>query len=491
MKYGEQFESESVPQWSLYNIDYNSLKHHIKAHTTKDQASAIAIPGQRDTALSKFEDELYIELCRQHDRVNLFVKSKADELSRRLQHLSNQIHRLILRCTTSRLDRVSLKRQSRFARYESELLRCGDEIQALQRFVSAQIVAFRKILKKYKKWTGSSTLGARFNDAILSHPKSFTRRNMSGLQAHYDDLLEALRAASSADHSGAASPRTEPPAAPRISTPPQNQLSPSETIVAAQQSPPRGYWNEYDNGSEAGDIDQDRDTSYAIYVDPNADMSFPGLATLKTIFKKPSGRWKVWTGGSQEDQTINFEQCEQGPLLRGQSGHYGTTDASYFAPVPGGTWNRNDSDDDTEQEGSLGRRGSYGYTSSEEGFPAGYKAHYAALPSIRDQRVAQYRERVLFWGTWGCYAVSFALMAIAAILVSTGRHKKRLEVDAGVTMGIMVSLASACAALWLSCSRQGGLGWVNQAAVWATFAAACVLNGALLVLVVGNPPLPL
>ncbi len=114
MKYGEQLASESVPEWSFRrlipripesriadlqktpalilvnfpapdNIDYNSLKHHIKVHTTKDQATAIAIPGHQDAALRKFEDELYTELCRQHDRVGLFVTSKYDEIKRRLR----------------------------------------------------------------------------------------------------------------------------------------------------------------------------------------------------------------------------------------------------------------------------------------------------------------------------------------------------------------------------------------------------------------------
>ena len=132
MKYGEQFERESVPGWSLRtfflsflalliyalclsreswvclplvsetdglinslllckltdNIDYNSLKHHIKVHTTRDQATAIAIPGHHDAPLAKFEDDLFAELCRQHDRVDMFVTSKADEISRRLGKIS-------------------------------------------------------------------------------------------------------------------------------------------------------------------------------------------------------------------------------------------------------------------------------------------------------------------------------------------------------------------------------------------------------------------
>lgn len=53
-------------------------------HTTKDAARAIVIPGQQDTRLSKVENELYHELCAQHDRAGLFVTAKADEINRRL-----------------------------------------------------------------------------------------------------------------------------------------------------------------------------------------------------------------------------------------------------------------------------------------------------------------------------------------------------------------------------------------------------------------------
>lgn len=77
------------------NIDYNSLKHFIKANTTRDQAKAIAIPGQPDTHLAKVEDELYNELCAQHDSAGLFVSAKADEITRRLRtFISTRLHPL-------------------------------------------------------------------------------------------------------------------------------------------------------------------------------------------------------------------------------------------------------------------------------------------------------------------------------------------------------------------------------------------------------------
>lgn len=45
---------------------------------------------------------------------------------------------------------MTLKRQRRLVKYQQELLHCGDDIQALTRFTTAQTEAFRKILKKYK-----------------------------------------------------------------------------------------------------------------------------------------------------------------------------------------------------------------------------------------------------------------------------------------------------------------------------------------------------
>lgn len=495
MKYGEQFEKESAPQWSLYNIDYNSLKHHIKAHTTKDQATAIAIPGHQDTALSRFEGGFYDELCRQHDRVDLFVVSKADEISRRLQHLSNQIHRLVVRCAASSQDRMSLKRQRIFTKYEQDLLQCGDDIRSLRRFVNAQIVAFRKILKKYRKWTGSSTLGSRFRDCVLSHPKSFTRCDFAPLQSQYEDLKSTLQAATPTDASGRVSPVEE-------ANPRNRQPSPTATIVNESQPTMITYWNEYDCGSEAGDLDRDAEGDYAIYIDPNEDLNFPGMRTLGALFANPVRKLNAWMSIRSRDSPDSGD-LEQGRLLAATNStlsSYGSTHSkhsssppSYFTLPPGvssrATNYDTDVDEDVTNLNRYSRRDSSGYASSEEQFPTGYQPHYASLPSIDEQRMAQYREKVLFWGTWGCYATAFVLMGIAAVLITTGRNKKRLEVDAGVTLGIMTSLGLACAAICMAGSRQGRLSWGARLATWGAFAGVCAVNGILLVLVMGNGPI--
>ena len=77
------------------NIDYNELKHLIREHTTKGQATAISIPGHPDQALQRFESFFCEQLRDQHDRVDLFVRSKADEFRRRLLDYERKANKLI------------------------------------------------------------------------------------------------------------------------------------------------------------------------------------------------------------------------------------------------------------------------------------------------------------------------------------------------------------------------------------------------------------
>ena len=379
-------------------------------------------------------------------------------------------------------------------------MRCGDDIRNLRRFVGAQVVAFRKILKKYRKWTGSSTLSSRFRDNVLSHPKSFTRRDFSQLETQYDDLMETLRAATPTDASRLVSPTGEP----RDS---HGHLSPKNTMVAANPHQPVVYWNEYDCGSEAGDQERNADDDYAIYIDPNED-SFPGMKILGAFFANPVKKLGALMSIRSRDSAETLDP-ERGPLLpptttsssslmtygSARSSGPASEPQSYFTITPGGrdrsgalSSSLGNAETDVEDDSRRpSRRGSYGgYASSQDEFPSGYRPIYAALPSINEQRIAKYRDTMLVRGTWGCYAVACVLMGIAAVLVSTGRHKKRLEVDAGVTMGIMTSLGLACAAICMSGSREEKVSWLARLAAMGMFAAICLVNGILLVLVVRN-----
>ncbi|KFY41657.1 hypothetical protein V494_02855, partial [Pseudogymnoascus sp. VKM F-4513 (FW-928)] len=145
------------------NIDYNELKTLIRTHTTpaapgsshSDTSQPVVIPGQADEALSSFEARFARELGAQHARVDLFVRSKADEFRRRLSDYEQKLNRLIARGGPECGGIMTARRRERLARLETRVLRCTDDIRNLDRFIQAQRIGFQKILKKYRKWTGS------------------------------------------------------------------------------------------------------------------------------------------------------------------------------------------------------------------------------------------------------------------------------------------------------------------------------------------------
>lgn len=288
-----------------------------------------------------------------------------------------------------------------------------------------------------QKWTGSRILVERFNSDILGDPKSFTRRDLTPLLNEYTDLLTTLRAASS-DVS-------------EVSTPRISSRRASSTLVQAQLLP-QSYWNEYDNGSEAGD------EPYIIYCNPDDDSTFPGAKAISFVLSKAKGpvesvkRW--FTPMSSP------ENPERQALLQNSSM------SGYFP------------DADTEADDEA-------YASSTD-FPSGYSTHYATFPSVSEQKLSQYRERLLFHATLGSFAASLILLMIAGILVATGKHRLRIEVDAGVIVGVVSSLFFATLGFGMMLYRKDTIGWLHQVCVGITFAVVCVFNGVLLVVVVGN-----
>lgn len=440
MKYGEAFLKESVPQWAPYNVDYNELKNLIKVHTTKDQGQAIAIPGQADTALAKFEDVFFNELYNQHDRVDLFVKSKADEIGRRLQFLEKQVIRLLGRLTYNNGKPMSQKRREKFAKYDAQIAKCAEDTKSLQRFVDAQRMAFQKILKKYKKWTGSRALGDRFNTEVLSSPKSFIRRDLSPLLSQANNLSANLRA-STPDTSGPVTPSTR-------------SRRPSVQVSAQQEQTRQAYWNEYDDGSEA------ENEPYTIYVDPDSESMFPGskaFTHLMSSVKLPMEKIKDWL-------TPTHSPDEQRPLLGNGNGNGNGNSGGYFTET--------DIDDDA-------------YASSSD-FPTGYATHYATFPSVRDQKYIRSQEALLFYGTIVCFVAAVALFLVACLLIATGKHKLRVEVDVGTVIGIVSSFFFATLGLGTMLYRKERLGWLHKSTVGVAWIGLCVLNLMLLVLVVGN-----
>ena len=181
----------------LDNVDYSEIKKIIKQETSSKTPQSISIPGQNiDSILSEgFEQELYDLLREEHERVELFCKSKTGEIRRRLDHLSTLLHKFQTRST---LPRTGLNRLRKLSKVEESLLRLGNDIQCLSRFIGAQKLAFQKLIKKYQRWAPlrSSNLEGYFRKTVLNHSEWIGSPHdpLVPLLTRYSSLLEAVRA---------------------------------------------------------------------------------------------------------------------------------------------------------------------------------------------------------------------------------------------------------------------------------------------------------
>ncbi|CAN9289222.1 unnamed protein product [Alternaria alternata] len=198
MKYGDTLRQRSIPEWGHYNIDYDYLKDLIKHQTTPGTNKAVSIPGQGESTERAFGDTFFNVLSQQHDRINLFVRSKSGEIERRLEHISKTLDQLRARRDPAS-GRLPARTVERYAKIDADVARTGEEIRSLSRFQVTQRTGFIKILKKYKRWTKDRELSHVFKQEISGRPDSLFQLDLGYLLDQYIDVLDALRSAFDAD----------------------------------------------------------------------------------------------------------------------------------------------------------------------------------------------------------------------------------------------------------------------------------------------------
>jgi VTC domain len=169
----------------------------IKERTSgKGTTSPVSIPGQgnADEALAQLESELFSILGIQHERVNLFTRSKYGEFERHLDYIDHQARLLTRQKTES--SSQPIRNTRRYAKLVRDLESVGEEVQSLSRYVATQKQAFRKILKKYRKWTGSSGLELRLNNETFNQPGSALNLDFMPLLDHSARVNSTLTALS-------------------------------------------------------------------------------------------------------------------------------------------------------------------------------------------------------------------------------------------------------------------------------------------------------
>ena len=104
------------------NIDYDYLKDLIKHQTTSGTNKAVSIPGQGTGSTEKAFGETFLRVLQaQHDRINLFVRSKSGEIERRLDHISKSLEQL--RSKRSPGARLPARTVERYAKIDADVAR--------------------------------------------------------------------------------------------------------------------------------------------------------------------------------------------------------------------------------------------------------------------------------------------------------------------------------------------------------------------------------
>ncbi|KAH6639354.1 hypothetical protein C7974DRAFT_431941 [Boeremia exigua] len=192
MKYGDTLRQRSIPEWGHFNIDYDYLKDLIKHQTTSGTNKAVSIPGQGTGSTEKAFGETFLRVLQtQHDRINLFVRSKSGEIERRLDHISKSLEQLSFKRSPE--VRLPARTVERYAKIDADVAKTAEEIRSLSRFIVVQRTGFAKILKKYKRWTKDRELSYTFRDEISSRPDSLFQLDLGYLLDQYIDVLGALR----------------------------------------------------------------------------------------------------------------------------------------------------------------------------------------------------------------------------------------------------------------------------------------------------------
>ncbi|OMP83243.1 hypothetical protein BK809_0004624 [Diplodia seriata] len=482
MKYGDTLRQRSIPQWGPYNLDYDEIKHLIKEHTTPGNGKAVSIPGQPDVDRCEFEDQLFDILSGEHQRIDLFVRSKSGEIERRLNHVTKQINQFTLReRATSPTDRnISERRRQKYGKIEGDVLRAGEEVRSLARFVGAQRLAFAKLLKKYKKWTHSDLLEQRFKQEVLSQPGTFSQADLAPLLNYWSDTLHAVRESYQAGKA---------PDTPRIALSDEDPVDPagSADLKAEPRTSTQGYWNEYDNPEDGEDED-----AYVIYVDPFESPKFPGQETLGKLFVKLKNAIGSRRRPLEQDSLLasptansveDSDDGEPSSPARGQNQGYGTMPDNLNNPHGSGKSHRPDRRNrlvDLFRPRDSVTEARWSYRPSPVQTLGANPSDLNELLADLEQRRAE-REATKFRLCMTSLAASVIVLLITWTLAATSRRKLRKEVNIMVVVGVVANLVFAIVGVLCAVSKRQSLGLIAGLCVAAVVAAVCVADGGLLV----------
>ncbi|KAK9390834.1 hypothetical protein V1515DRAFT_529007 [Lipomyces mesembrius] len=179
MRYGHVLAQYAVPEWQAFSVDYDEFKALIK-----NCIGSGVRPGT--------EDIIYSALSEQFERVNVFVRSKAGELDRRIRDCNKAVDEITKQDAARTYPISNAQRQKPVIKIEAEIESIYQNLQALARFVSSHKLAFTKLVKAYNKWSRTTSLSTRYA-VTADSPKSFAKRDFTSSIVELSFLYDSIR----------------------------------------------------------------------------------------------------------------------------------------------------------------------------------------------------------------------------------------------------------------------------------------------------------
>lgn len=177
MKFGKNLVHLSIPEWKVYNLDYNDLKATIREATRNPSADL---------------STLYQKFIENFDYLNLFVTTKSGELARKLRASQREFQVI-----QNSGDETNASRLTKLGTLQHQIMNeISIELRKLTKFILVQKIAVKKIFKKFAKHYPDPSKSKKFisslNQVLQSNHSSFINLDLNLITSQLLALLEEL-----------------------------------------------------------------------------------------------------------------------------------------------------------------------------------------------------------------------------------------------------------------------------------------------------------
>ncbi|CAI5758205.1 unnamed protein product [Candida verbasci] len=193
MKFGNNLQHLSIPEWKCYNLDYNELKYQIRLLTQQQQQQQLHQNSSEDDHQPSNSDleDLHKLFTDNFDYINLFIQTKYGELNRKLHYFQQYFNSIInseISCTSFLIEIDEIYYQ---------ILNLSIILKNLSKFIIIQKIAIKKIFKKFIKYYKYKRQGYKFiynlKQDLIDNSQSFINFDLSKLTLKLTNFINVLQ----------------------------------------------------------------------------------------------------------------------------------------------------------------------------------------------------------------------------------------------------------------------------------------------------------